>query len=34
MRFMGYNEPVEMPDPPEDAVPFSELFSGLFEDTQ
>ena len=23
MRFSGYNEPVEMPDPPEDAVPFT-----------
>ena len=32
MRFTGYNEPVEIPGPPEDAVPFSDLFSGLFED--
>ncbi len=31
MRFTGYNEPVEMPDPPEDAVSFSDLFSGLHE---
>lgn len=34
MRFTGYNEPVEMPDPPEDAVSFAELFSGLFKETQ
>jgi hypothetical protein len=34
MRFFGYNEAVEIPDPPEDAVPFAELFSGLFEETQ
>ena len=34
MRFTGYNEPVEMPGPPEGAVSFAELFSGLFEDTQ
>jgi len=25
MRFSGYNEPVEMPDPPEEAVPFALL---------
>jgi hypothetical protein len=34
MRFFGYNEPAEIPDPPEDAVSFAELFSGLFEETQ
>lgn len=31
MRFTEYNEPVEMPGPPEDAVSFSDLFSGLHE---
>jgi hypothetical protein len=31
MLFTGYNEPVDIPAAPEDAVSFAELFSGLFE---
>ncbi len=31
MLFTGYNEPVDIPGPPEDAVSFSELFGGLLE---
>jgi hypothetical protein len=31
MRFTGYNEPVEIPGAPADAVSFSDLFSGLYE---
>ncbi len=31
MLFTSYNEPVEIPDAPQDAVSFGELFGGLFE---
>jgi hypothetical protein len=31
MRFFGYNEPVEIPGAPADAVPFSELLAGLLQ---
>ena len=31
MLFTSYNEPVEIPDAPQDAVSLGELFSGLFE---
>jgi hypothetical protein len=31
LLFLGYNEPVDIPAPPEDAVSLSELFSGLLE---
>lgn len=31
MRFFGYNEPVEIPAPPEDAASFADLLAGLFQ---
>jgi hypothetical protein len=31
LLFTDYNEPVDIPAPPEDAVSFGEMFSGLFE---
>ncbi len=31
MLFTGYNEPVEIPDAPQDAVSLGELFGGLLE---
>ncbi len=31
MLFTGYNEPVDIPAPPEDAASFADLLGGLFE---
>lgn len=31
MRFFDYNEDVDLPDPPDDAQPFDDLFGDLFE---
>jgi hypothetical protein len=31
LLFTSYNEPVEIPDAPQDAVSLSEMFSGLLE---